>query len=47
MYDCLQGREGVMKAQLATEDKKKADQKELDKLSQGKKTLKSVFKSKS
>lgn len=25
MYDCLQGREGVMKAQLQTEEKKKSD----------------------
>jgi len=25
MYDCLQGREGVMKAQLQTEDKKQSD----------------------
>jgi hypothetical protein len=47
MYDCLQGREGVMKAQLNTEQKKKDDQKELDKLSVGKTTLKSMFKSKS
>lgn len=47
MYDSLQGREGVMKAQLNTEQKKKEDQKELDKLSVGKTTLKSMFKSKS
>ena len=47
MYDCLQGREGVMKAQLNTEQKKKDDQKELDKLSVGKTTMKSLFKSKS
>ena len=47
MYDCLQGREGVMKAQLQTEEKKKSDQKELDKLSQGKTTFKSILKSKS
>ena len=47
MYDCLQGREGVMKAQLSTESKKKDDQKELDKLSAGKTTLKSLLKSKS
>lgn len=47
MNDCLIGRENVMKAQIATENKKKSDQKELEKLSQGKKTLKSVFKSKS
>jgi len=36
-----------MKAQLNTEQKKKEDQKELDKLSVGKTTLKSMFKSKS
>ena len=47
MYDCLQGRENVMKAQLNTEQKKRDDQKELDKLTVGKKTLKSFFKSKS
>lgn len=47
MYDCLQGREGVMKAQLSTESKKKEDQKELDKLSAGKTTFKSLLKSKS
>lgn len=47
MYDCLQGREGVMKAQLNTEQKKKDDQKELEKLTVGKATLKSFFKSKS
>lgn len=47
MYDCLQGREGVMKAQLNTEQKKKDDQKELEKLSGGKTTMKSLFKSKS
>lgn len=47
MYDCLQGREGVMKAQLNTEQKKKDDQKELEKLNVGKATLKSFFKSKS
>jgi len=47
MHECLIGRENVMKAQLATEKKKKDDSKELEKLSAGKKTLKSVFKSKS
>jgi len=47
MNDCIIGRENVMKAQLATESKKRSDQSELDKLSQGKKTMKSVFKSKS
>ena len=47
MYDGLQGREGVMKAQLNTEQKKRDDQKELDKLALGKTTMKSIFKSKS
>ena len=47
MYDCLQGREGVMKAQLTTEQKKKDDEKELSKLSAGKTTFKSLLKSKS
>ena len=47
MYDALQGREGVMKAQLNTEQKKRDDQKELDKLTLGKTTMKSLFKSKS
>jgi len=45
MYDSLQGREGVMKAQLNTEQKKKDDSKELDKMQNKKTTLKSVFKS--
>ena len=47
MFDCLNGREGVMKAQLMTEQKKKDDQKELDKLSAGKSTFKTLLKSKS
>jgi hypothetical protein len=36
-----------MKAQLNTEQKKRDDQKELDKLTLGKTTMKSLFKSKS
>jgi len=47
MYDGLMGRESVMKSQLATEQKKRDDQKELNKMSEGKKTIKSIFKSKS
>lgn len=47
MYDALLGREMVMKAQLAVEQKKRSDQTEMQKLSEGKTTLKSVFKSKS
>ena len=46
MYDGLMGRESVMKNQLGTEQKKRDDTKELNKLSEGKKTLKSIFKSK-
>ena len=47
MHEALQGRETVMRAMLATEQKKKDDTKEMQKLSDGKTTLKSVFKSKS
>jgi hypothetical protein len=45
MYDSLQGREGVMKAQINTEQKKKDDMKELEKMQEKKMTIKSVFKS--
>jgi hypothetical protein len=47
MYSALLGREMVMKLQLGVEQKKRDDQKEMGKLSEGKTTLKSVFKSKS
>lgn len=47
MYEALSGREQVMKSQLNTEQRKKNDTTELNKLSEGKTTLKSVFKSKS
>ena len=47
MYEAQMGREMVMKALLASEQKKREDEKELQKLSEGKTTLKSVFKSKS
>jgi hypothetical protein len=46
MYEALQGREGIMKRQIATESKKRADTAELAKLKDGKKTMKSLFKSK-
>lgn len=46
MYDAIQGREGVMKALIATEQKKKDDTKNQEKLAQGKTTLKTLFKSK-
>lgn len=47
MYEGLQGRESVMKHQINTEQKKRDDMKELGKLTEGKKTMKSIFKSKS
>lgn len=47
LKSALEGRENVVKQQSATESKKRSDQQELDKLSQGKTTLKSFFKSKS
>jgi hypothetical protein len=47
MYDAIQGRELCMKQQLITEQKKRDDEKELTKLSEGKTTMKSFFKSKS
>ena len=46
MHDCLHSRESILKAQIAAEERKKNSQKELDKMTQGKTTLKSVFKSK-
>lgn len=45
MADALSGREQVVKMQSNTESKKRSDQQELEKLSQGKTTLKSIFKS--
>ncbi len=45
MADALSGREQVVKMQSNTESKKRSDQAELEKLSQGKTTLKSIFKS--
>lgn len=47
MYDALLGREQVMKSQLSTEQKKRDDQKEMEKVSSGKTTFKSLLKSKS
>ena len=47
MIDALKGRETVMKKQMAAESKRRDDQEELEKLSLGKTTLKSFFKSKS
>ena len=45
MADALAGRETVVKQQSACESKKRSDQQEVEKLSQGKTTLKSIFKS--
>lgn len=45
MADALSGREQVVKMQSNTESKKRSDQAELEKLSAGKTTLKSIFKS--
>ena len=36
MFDCLQGREQVMRAQLSTGEKMESDKKELNKLKDGK-----------
>ena len=47
LNEALTGRENVVKQQSASESKKRSDQQELEKLSQGKTTLKSIFKSKS
>lgn len=47
MFEALNGREQVMKQQLTTEAKLKSDTTEMTKLTEGKTTLKSVFKSKS
>jgi hypothetical protein len=46
MLNAMKGRDIVMKKQLATEGKKRDDQEELEKMSLGKATLKSFFKSK-
>lgn len=47
MYEAINGREQVMKSQLATQQKRKTDETELNKLSEGKTTFKSLLKSKS
>lgn len=44
MKDALEGRETVIKAMMATEQKKRNAQLELDKLQAGKKSFKSVLK---
>ena len=45
--EALLGREQVVKQQSACESKKRSDQAELDKLNQGKTSIKNIFKSKS
>ena len=47
MYNGIMGRETVIKNQLAAEQRKRDNEKELNKLSEGKTTIKSIFKSKS
>jgi hypothetical protein len=47
MIDAIKGRENVMKKQINCESKRRDSQEELEKLSLGKATLKSFFKSKS
>lgn len=47
MIDAIKGRESVMKKQIARENSRRSDQEELEKLSLGKATMKSFFKSKS
>ena len=47
MMDAMQGRDKLIIAQQKTEEKKRDKQTELDKMSMGKTTLKSFFKSKS
>lgn len=46
MIDAIKGREAVMKKQINCESKRRDNQEELEKLSLGKTTLKSFFKSK-
>lgn len=47
MLNAMKGRDLTIKQQLAAEGKKRDDQMELEKLSLGKTTLKTFFKSKS
>lgn len=47
MIDAIKGREMVMKKQINAENARRSNQEELEKLSLGKTTLKSFFKSKS
>lgn len=47
LNEALAGRETVVKQQSAAESKRRSDQQELEKLNQGKTTLKTLFSSKS
>lgn len=47
LQQAITGRDNVVRKQSETESKKRSDQVEMEKLSQGKTTLKSLFKSKS
>ena len=47
MIDAMNGRDGVIQRQLKTEEKIRSKQSELDKMSLGKTTMKSFFKTKS
>ena len=47
MMDAVNGRQEIIKKQTSTEEKRASNQKELDKVSMGKTTMKSLFKSKS
>ena len=46
MIECLNDREIIIKAQIATEESKSSEQNEFEKLSEGKTTLLSIFSSK-
>lgn len=46
MLNAIKGRDDVIRRQAETESKKRDEQEELDKLTMGKTTLKSFFKSK-
>ena len=46
MYEALQARENIVKKLISAQVKQNNDKIELDKLKDGKKTMKSIFKSK-
>lgn len=47
LYEAIKGRDNLVQTKLKVENKKKSDQKELDKLTEGKRTMKTLFKSSS